>query len=567
MKLIGFQIKNVKSIIDTGYHHISATDNITVMAGQNEAGKSAILESLNFFRNEVSEDFKRLNIRRGTHPYVLCSFLLQDVDKQSEDEQVKAVLAELKEISCYTGDENEDKFDDVSLTPETLENISQIVDKHKVGIEAQGVQAPEFIAKLDNLLIDRLPGFILFNSFDNDLPGEIFFRDIDSNEAVLDFQKAFDVSFATLNDLDAKDLVTFKEEISTKATVDLNNYWSQTITTTDDDKYRITIDFNKNEATPDESRLVFLIDKNDKRPLNMEQMSKGFRWFNSFNLKLKSLGLNTEDLSNNVVLIDEPGQGLHESAQKDVKKVLEDLKDEGMQIVYTTHNPNLIGVNDGEILRINLVYNNKDVGTKVSNIAQFSAQNGNKDALSPIITAMGINSSGQLIDQKKTAVITEGITDHYYLSAMKKILGITKEFQFIPAVGATNTRPLLSIVISWGGKYKVCLDGDKQGRDVFREVEKNFFPNPEDKELLAQHVKKIDGADGIEDLFSRNDFKKFILPKGVGGDASKSNSEIAKEHKKELLARLFLEKADTQEIKLSKETKEKFKAVFDWLEG
>lgn len=60
MKLSSFRIQFVKSIIDSGICHLSETDNLLVLAGQNEAGKSAILEGLNFFRNGASEDFRHL---------------------------------------------------------------------------------------------------------------------------------------------------------------------------------------------------------------------------------------------------------------------------------------------------------------------------------------------------------------------------------------------------------------------------------------------------------------------------------------------------------------------------
>ena len=58
MKFESFRIKNIKSIIDSGKCFLSS-DNITVLAGQNEAGKSAILESLHFFTNGMNEKFEK----------------------------------------------------------------------------------------------------------------------------------------------------------------------------------------------------------------------------------------------------------------------------------------------------------------------------------------------------------------------------------------------------------------------------------------------------------------------------------------------------------------------------
>ena len=72
------------------------------------------------------------------------------------------------------------------------------------------------------------------------------------------------------------------------------------------------------------SRVEFYIERDDQDPLYLEQKSKGFRWFSSFNLRLRALGVEDHIIKNLVILIDEPGQGLHEKAQLDVKKVIEE---------------------------------------------------------------------------------------------------------------------------------------------------------------------------------------------------------------------------------------------------
>lgn len=54
MKLKHFRIKNIKSIIDSGTCHLTE-DNITIFAGQNESGKSAVLEALKYFSNGIDD--------------------------------------------------------------------------------------------------------------------------------------------------------------------------------------------------------------------------------------------------------------------------------------------------------------------------------------------------------------------------------------------------------------------------------------------------------------------------------------------------------------------------------
>ena len=71
MKLSAFRIKNFRSIVDSGWHNL-ASDNITGLIGQNESGKTAVLEALKcFYDGEISEDVQR---RGAGLPEVYCSF-------------------------------------------------------------------------------------------------------------------------------------------------------------------------------------------------------------------------------------------------------------------------------------------------------------------------------------------------------------------------------------------------------------------------------------------------------------------------------------------------------------
>ena len=71
MKLNAFRIKNFRSIVDTGWQNISP-DNITCLIGQNESGKTSVLEGLKvFYTGIISEDVLRSDL---TLPEVSCRF-------------------------------------------------------------------------------------------------------------------------------------------------------------------------------------------------------------------------------------------------------------------------------------------------------------------------------------------------------------------------------------------------------------------------------------------------------------------------------------------------------------
>lgn len=74
MKLTAFRIKNFRSIIDTGWQSVSP-DNITCLIGQNESGKTSILEALFVFHTgQISEDILRSDL---SLPEVSCRFSIE----------------------------------------------------------------------------------------------------------------------------------------------------------------------------------------------------------------------------------------------------------------------------------------------------------------------------------------------------------------------------------------------------------------------------------------------------------------------------------------------------------
>jgi ABC-type ATPase involved in cell division len=71
MKLSAFRIKNFRSIVDTEWQNLSS-DNITCLIGQNESGKTSVLEGLKaFYSGAITEDVLRSDL---TLPEICCRF-------------------------------------------------------------------------------------------------------------------------------------------------------------------------------------------------------------------------------------------------------------------------------------------------------------------------------------------------------------------------------------------------------------------------------------------------------------------------------------------------------------
>ena len=74
MKLTSFNIQNYRSIVHSGWCYL-AHDNITALIGQNESGKTSVLEALHsFYTGLIHEDVLRSDL---SLPIVSCRFELE----------------------------------------------------------------------------------------------------------------------------------------------------------------------------------------------------------------------------------------------------------------------------------------------------------------------------------------------------------------------------------------------------------------------------------------------------------------------------------------------------------
>jgi predicted ATP-dependent endonuclease of OLD family len=113
MKLIAFRIKNFRSIVDTGWQNLSP-DNITCLIGQNESGKTSVLEALKVFHSGIiSEDVLRSDL---SLPEVSCRFSIPEGWLLKITENPGAELTELLT-----------RLDQLELTRKWLQDFSSVI--------------------------------------------------------------------------------------------------------------------------------------------------------------------------------------------------------------------------------------------------------------------------------------------------------------------------------------------------------------------------------------------------------------------------------------------------------
>lgn len=610
MKLIKFRTQNYKSIKDSDYCWLAS--DLTTFAGKNESGKSAILESLRDFdtnietipdsalplddsgetiielcfevkKTDLDEISKETSISLSKELYDLISkngltilkhkdgsydfsiqineLLNNQTQKANQQcfKKVKQLIEKIKKIEQLASvtdpqiDENVENSQQainqfaVQANP-LIATISDEVKKQQatenVAIliaEANGLQKESPANKFLDGIKQYIPNFIFFSDFKDILPFEVPLAEVKQNKTIQDFAKVANLDLNKV--IQATDTQRRRNILSKHSAVisgDFMGYWGQ----------------NKLDliAEPDGDKLRLGVKETGKTILfKPEQRSKGFQWFLSF-----FLCLNAEKDDINIILIDEPGLYLHAKAQKDVLKVLEKVSKDS-QVIFSTHSPYLI---DSERLdRIRLILKDES-GTKIENKIHKGAD---KETLTPIITAIGLDLSQEFSIAGKKNVVLEGISDYYYFQALKDFLpkatkGINANL--IPCCGASKIPQIISLLIGWDLEFVSALDNDTEGKKIAKELKEKLQVD-ETKIILISEKDNF----SIEDLFTHDDFNSFVIDEPKNDDKNVSNSKFLKDRKidKVLLAKKFLDqvKKDKSKVKLSQTTTDNFKAIFE----
>lgn len=286
-------------------------------------------------------------------------------------------------------------------------------------------------------------------------------------------------------------------------------------------------------AHPDGDKLCIAVkDTSGCEEYQVRQRSKGFQWFLSFFLRVRARAHDGD-----LIIIDEPGLFLHAQAQSDALRVLENMS-KYHQIIFSTHSPYLIDAY--RLDRVRLVEKSYDEGTKIVGSVSAGAD---AETLTPIMTAIGLDlDDGFQLTRHKNLVL-EGISDYYYFLALAQLASfrLPEDVGIIPSMGATRVADIVSILIGWDLEYRVLLDADREGKRTAAELTGKLDVNQACITLVPG-----DSNAAIEDILTPDDFSKYVLRNtDRSGEGKTSNSASVKTGKpgKVLLARQFFDLA------------------------
>ena len=245
--------------------------------------------------------------------------------------------------------------------------------------------------------------------------------------------------------------------------------------------------------------LTFVKDEGTKALVPLEERSKGFQWFFSFDMTF--MYETDGKFSNAIILLDEPGLHLHAAAQRDL---LERMKAyaESNQLIYTTHLPFMI-----DFTSLDNIWVAEEIPEKGS-VTHKNWAIADKDARFTLQAALGLSWSQSLFVGQYNLVV-EGVTDFWALSSMSEMLkaggmaGLDDDLVITPAGGASKVAYVGTILS--GQELNVCvlLDADPEGQAAYDQLVKQWILDAKLVLMLDKVVSIMPKRGTLEDLFDR----------------------------------------------------------------
>lgn len=578
MEIKAFRIEGFRSIRKTGWLPFSV-DGITALVGQNESGKSSILDALalgfswqpvinrNDFRGDcdlpliaISIEMSPSDIDEITAGYdddvalVLRGHiaLVGDIELIARVVESEAgVLSRKFQLGNTLDRIFSEEIEAAASSNTMLASSGEPISENGVGTPSIRHAARTTSENLVKNIWHLIPSFVLFDEGSSYLPDSIEVLD---GKLVRGAGWTGATNFFAAAGLELTDLLTAGDraqatlvrKASVQITKELQKFWSQVL----GKKGKITIELEIKHHSSSKGEksgmpyILFWVSEGDGERLHPSQRSKGTRWFLSFFLQMVA---SQREGYNFAFLLDEPGAFLHAKAQADVLQLLERLSDL-RPIVYSTHSPYLLDEKClHRILAVERIDDEEGSETIVRRGLELAASS--KFTLAPILGAMGLRLSDQEVIKQSGNVLLEESSAFYYYSSFCHLLKRGSGLSFVACGGVDAVSVMADLMIAWGLEYMVLVDDDKQGKVVCRGIKNKYGLSDEEAKL---RLCLTDGFSSVEDLFEPSLFRSVVAG-SYGLDGSKTNSESIRERgiSKPMLAANFYNRVREGKIALT----------------
>jgi len=593
MKYASFTIKNYKGIdkVDIDLQN----NRVVTLVGLNESGKTTVMEAINLFYQMI----------KGNEPkeFDLKQFRPKGAGFSSKIEisgKLKFEDSDAKKIQAYWGKEMGKRTkleipESFSYTFNFLYKVDKYLKTERTcsfGVKTSTSKRNLIISsnadwqKLVKFIKDTvIPETLFYDDFIFEIPKQIqFVRDnapagtvipIENEESNSTWQFALDDILKSTNSEfnsfadrvvsnweEDRDLANQHiSEMEGKLNEVITSRWKELFIATGKE---LNFDRIKLDCNPDGNFLnvSFTVITTSHKSFRIDERSKGCKWFFSFLLFTEFRKNRTKNI---LFLLDEPASNLHSSAQVKILDALKELSDDAL-VIYSTHSHHLIKIDwlsGAYIIKNEALKDGLDgsmtfldrVNITAKKYFQFVGDGSGDDKVSyfqPILDALDYNPS--TVEPIPGICVLEGKNDWYTLRYFSEIILKDKyEYHFYPGAGATKLWDIIRLYLSWGMKFTVVIDGDKEGVDARKSYIDEFNEHIEDKIFTLKDILGTAGA--TEKLISEED-KNAITLKAHGVKSTK------KKALNQALNQLLIE---GQSVKISKETKDNFKKLLKFI--
>lgn len=612
MILKSVQVRSFKSVTDSGVFELDPR--VTCLVGKNESGKTAILEALyrlNPLPGHVQDfdalrDYPRRTLKAVAQAKIEATTPIE-AHFQVDEDDVALIDARFGDGVVTTGvlgarrnykneiswgspsPYHEDRLihhlvAEASVDPKLAEGVATISEllKKLNAIESPSAPVTAFTTKLGGdsaynakvwgELSKRVPKFLYFDEY-SVMPGRVSIPKLQSTaEGSLDPGERTALSLLRLAGVDAEEFTDANyearkaslEAAANVLTDEVFEFWSQNKNL----EIELDVDFKSPASNLGQPPFLDIRIKNTRHrvTLNFGERSAGFIWFFSFLAYFSEFRKSDQPL---ILLLDEPGMGLHAAAQSDLLRFIEERLAPSRQVVYTTHSPFM--VDSKRLDRIRTVEDTDSDGTKVSRDVLSTS----KDTRFPLQAALGYDLA-QTLFLGPDNLIVEGPADYLYFQivgghlAAKGRTKLDPRWVIVP-VGGADKIPTFIALLGAQLNVAVVLDVAAGGsQKISSLVEKKIIGG--DKLIPLTEIAKRPEAD-IEDLFEADFYLELLRLSGVG-DFKESDlttkgrilkrveALIDKRFDHYQPARYFLEHQVDLLPKVSSETLDRFEALF-----
>ncbi|OHA44241.1 MAG: hypothetical protein A3G04_01750 [Candidatus Taylorbacteria bacterium RIFCSPLOWO2_12_FULL_44_9] len=541
------KIKDFRSFVDEEV----SFDDVTTIVGANEGGKTNVLDAIEHLTSE--EDFKRNDLRKGSknYPYGQIEIeysLILNAKIIPELIEELPILENREFIVVKKGKpDQKSEFTYRLVTAKGIEKIISIkktsafrkkFDKEQIKLFEEALKRKWFVKKPSlNLTYSPFPqlknkekaiDIISDEQKINSFLSPKIFEELRGNVDIYFWKYEKDAFLKNITPI--KEFVENPDNFLAMKNLFIVAGWKQS------DFKRKLVDVDANDATvlmkEVEKEIQKLIKKTwrqhkdlaislqhrgDSLLLHLQELtaptppeirSDGLKWFLSFLINFRA---KSEQLSDFIVLIDEPALHLHPRGQKDVLSEIKELAGKN-QIIYTTHQTFMIDRNHVERVRILTRESIKSGGhdyyfaSKVSN--EIKTKNIMTDPL--LRESLGFNVSDiSPINEKN--ILVEGSFDRgliYLLNRHFPTIDLEK-FSIIACDGASDIKRFANFCLSNDLSIFCIYDSDESGVACYSNNSENAIP-----EKLKTHLKSLSkdfkSFETPEDLFPLELFQKGI---------------------------------------------------------